>query len=256
MSTLVEQQRALRRAIVAPDGDAGTLLRGGAPLLRVYRHAYGSRLAGALRDNFGCLPTVMGDAAFDALAAAYVAAHPSRHPSIRWFGHRLPEFMQERDDLVPHPALVDLAHMEWALRAAFDAGDATPIDTAALKAIPPDDWPALVFEALPSVQVLPMHWAVEAVWRALQHAAPGEEPELQEPQAHAHTLLVWRAGLENRWRVVEGADAVLLQAMVAGRSFAQLCELAQTAQSAVAALQSWLADGLLARVQPGLHPGC
>jgi hypothetical protein len=255
-TTLAEQQRALRHAIVATDGAAGSLLRGDAPGLRVYRHAYVARLVAALRDNCGCLPRVMGDEAFDELATAYVAAHPSRHPSIRWFGHRLAAFMQRHGHLVPHPALVDLARMEWALRAAFDAADAAPLDAASLAALPPADWPGLVFEVLPSVQALAMQWAVEPVWRAFQHAAPGEDPQLPEPQAQAHTLLVWRAGFENRWRVVDGVEAQLLHAMVAGRDFAALCDIAQTAERAVAALHAWLADGLVARVQPGSKRGC
>lgn len=245
MNTLVEQQRALHRAIVTAGDEADAGVQG---RLGVYRHAYVARLIAALRENFGCLPLVMGDETFDALARGYVAAHPSRHPSIRWFGDRLIEFMSAHDELVPHPALVDLARMEWALRAAFDAADATPIDASALATIAADGWPALVFTPLPSVQALPMQWAVEPVWRALRDAAPGEEPPLPEPLPHDHVLLVWRAGFENRWRVVEGLDAQLLQAMLAGHSFADLCALAGTPEVAVGALQSWLADGLLAGV--------
>src|SRR6185369_6628626 len=131
---LTAQQRALQHAIVARAGGDALLraLPGREPLLRIYQHAYTARLAGALRDNFGVLPQVMGDDAFDALALAYIAAHPSRHPSIRWFGDKLPEFMAAHENLVPHPALVDLARMEWALRSAFDAADAAPIDAGAL----------------------------------------------------------------------------------------------------------------------------
>src|SRR5260221_11286262 len=137
MNALVDQQRALQRAITS-GGDAGALLRAlpnREPLLRVYQHAYTSRLVGALRDNFGVLPRVMGDEAFDALANAYVAAHPSRHASIRWYGDELPRFMTENEALVPHPALTDLARMEWALRSAFDAADADTFDAATLAAV-------------------------------------------------------------------------------------------------------------------------
>ena len=256
---LAAQHRALRDAIVASDGDAGPLLRaraGAESLLRIYRHAYTARLVAALRDNFGCLPQVMGDDAFDQLALAYVAAHPSRHPSIRWFGDRLVEFMGGHDHLVPHPALVDLARMEWALRSAFDAADATPIAAPSLTAIPADEWPRLVFQPLPSVQLLDLQWSVEPVWRAMQAAQRGDEPELPEPQPEPHALLIWRAGLENRWRVVDAAQAMLLRAVLDGRDFSELGALAaaQSGESAaaatvVAALQSWLADGLLAGVR-------
>jgi hypothetical protein len=101
-----------------------------------------------------------------------------------------------------------------------------------------------------------MHWAVEPVWRALQSVAEDHEPELPEPVAHDHGLLIWRQGLENRWRSLDCAQADLLQAALDGANFGQLCELAaqqsdadQAAGIAVGALQSWLADGLLTGVR-------
>ena len=253
MNALAEQQHALKRAIIEPAHDAADLLRTdarGEPLLRIYRHAYTARLVAALRDNFGVLPRLLGDDAFDALALAYIAAHPSRRPSIRWFGDALPQFMAQRDDLVPHPAATDLARMEWALRGAFDAGDAQPIDATALAEVPADAWVSLVFEPLPSVQLLALGWNVEPAWRALQ--AEGDEPELPEPQAHEHTLLVWRPGLETRWRSLDERAARLLRAALAGETFGALCEIAaaevgeaQAALHAASALRGWLDDGLL-----------
>jgi len=257
MRSLAAQQRALRQAIVMHQADDALLrgLPGREPLLRIYQHAYTARLTAALRDNFGSLPQVMGDHAFDALALAYIDAHPSRHPSIRWFGERLPEFMAARNELVPHPALIDLARMEWALRSAFDAADAEPIDAAVLAAFAPGQWSRLVFGALPSVQLLDMRWAIEPLWRALQSVAAGEEPDLPEPAQHAHVLLVWRQGLENRWRSLDADQAALLRGLLDGLNFGELCEIAaaavgeeQAATAAVSALQTWLVDGLLARV--------
>ena len=260
MNGLADQQRALQGAIVS-GRDACTLLRSlpeREPLLRVYQHAYTARLVGALRDNFGVLPQVMGDEAFDALALAYVAEHPSRHASIRWFGDKLPEFMRASEALVPHPALVDLARMEWALRSAFDAANGGLLDPASLAAVAAEQWPRLTFVTLPSVQLLAMEWAVEPLWRAMQSvdAESAEEPELPEPVQHDHALLIWRQGLENRWRSIDSMQADLLRAAMAGGNFAELCELAamqvggqQAAAAAVGALQSWLADGLLQQVR-------
>jgi len=258
MNTLAAQQRALLQAIVTQQSNDALLrtLPGRAPLLRIYQHAYTARLAGALRDNVGVLPQVMGDESFDALALAYIAAHPSRHPSIRWFGDRLAAFMAAHDELVPHPALIDLARMEWALRSAFDAAGAAALEAAALRSFAPGDWPRLVFDTLPSVQLLEMAWAVEPVWRAMQGVGPGDEPALPEPVEHRHALLIWRRGLENRWRSLDLSQAELLRAALAGRPFGELCTIAagqvgeaQAAASAVATLQGWLGDGLLAGVR-------
>jgi hypothetical protein len=244
--SLIDQQAALKRAIVQ-GGDAPGV-RGRLP---VYQQAYAARLTAALRDNFGVVPRVFGDEAFEALAHAYVAAHPSHRPSIRWFGDRLPEFMAARDDLVPHPALIDLARLEWALRGAFDAADAEPLAASDLAQVPADEWPALVFAVVPGLQLLPLHWNVGPVWRALQG---DEDPELPEPEALAHTVLVWRQGLSPRWRALDGRTALLLQRAADGLSFGDLCACAardmpdgEAASFVAGTLRGWIGDGLLAR---------
>lgn len=263
--SLIEQQRRLSRAVVE-DAAAGALPadgllrpRPGGSLLTVYRHAYRARLVAALRENHGGLPRVMGDEAFEALAQAYLSNYPSRHPSIRWFGESLADFMQARPELAPHPSLADLARMEWALRMAFDAADALPIRAEALQALDARAWPGLRFSLLPSARLVTLHWAVEPLWRALkaQAAQPADgEPELPEPEPHEHGLLTWRPGLETRWRSLESLETVLLRAVFDGQPFAALCACAaaevgeaDAATAVVAALQGWLAEGLIAAVQ-------
>ena len=250
---LAQQQGRLKRAILGADHPAGLLraAEGREPLLNIYRRAYVGRLVAALRDNFGVLPQVLGDAAFDALARAYIEAHPSRHASIRWFGHRLPAFMAERDDLVPHPALTDLARMEWALRSAFDAADGQAIGVAALAGVVADAWPSLRFDAMLGVQLLELVWNVAPVWRALQDLGEDAAPELPPPQPLAHSLLVWRHGLSPRWRSIEPLPARLLQAALQGARFDALCTLAAeevgadaAALTVATALHGWLGDGL------------
>lgn len=257
MNTLARQQQQLRDAVAcgAAPGDLLQPRASGDPLLRIYQHAYRARLVAALRDNFGVLPRAMGDEAFDELALAYLQAHPSRHPSIRWFGDRLPAFMAERDDLVPHPAFVDLARMEWALRNAFDAADAPALSAAGLATRAPEQWPGWVLRFQPSAQLLALRWRVEPAWRALQSAA---DDGLPEPEPGEHTLLVWRPQLETRWRsVTNDIEAVLLPAAMQGQDFSALCERAaqqvgdeQAAAAVVGVLQQWLGEGLLAADGP------
>lgn len=251
------QQRRLAAAI--RDGaDARGLLAGDfAAGLAVYRHAYRARLVAALADNYTVLARALGDAGFDALGRAYLDARPSRHPSIRWFGHELAGFMATAGDaLVPHASLVDFARMDWALRAAFDAAEAPPLDPATLAVLSPDDWAGLVLHLQPSVQRVRLAHAIEPAWRLLREWAPesgADAPELPEPQPHAHVLLAWRQGLETRWSSLEPLEAALLDAVAAGQCFAWLCEHAAgqlgdaeaAAPAVVTALQRWLAEGLL-----------
>jgi hypothetical protein len=256
MSTAALQARLA--AAIRDGADATGLLAGNFALgLQAYRHAYRARLVAALNDNFTVLARALGDEGFEALGQAFVAACPSQHPSIRWFGEGLPEFMASADeDLVPHPSLVDLARMDWALRSAFDAAEAPPLQASDLAALGPDDWAGLVLHVQPSVQRVTLAHAVEPAWRVLREWDPeggSEQPELPEPVAHPHQLLAWRQGLETRWRSLEPLEAALLAAVARGESFASLCEVAAAelgdadaaAPAVVGLLQRWLADGLL-----------
>lgn len=260
MRPLQAQQLELLQAICSEaETSVPALLRarpdGGAARLSIYRHAYRARLVAALADNYTVLQRALGDEAFEALALAYIAAWPSQHPSIRWFGHRLAEFMATREDLVPHPALVDIARMDWALRDAFDAADAPALTLSALAALPAEAWAELRLKPHPSLRWLTLDWSIEPAWRALREHEPeagGEEPELPEPQAHPHGLAVWRQGLETRWRSLQALEATLLPAMAQGDSFADLCAQAaqklgdetQAATAAAGCLHQWVSEGL------------
>jgi hypothetical protein len=257
MSALRAQQRQLAAAIVGQA--SATMWLGGdaAPAssrLQVYRHAYRARLTEALRTNFPVLHRVLGDDAFAELAQDYLAERPSRRPSIRWFGDGLVDHLRRHPDRVSHPALVDLARMEWALGLSFDSADAPVLRVDDLTAVAPEQWAALVFSAHPSVSLLDLAWRVEALWRTLT-LDPQAEADAPTPSAHA--LLVWRQGGETRWRSVPDDEVALLTSCLAGEPFGALCSLAaasagQGAAAGVAgALRRWVEEGLLAAVRPG-----
>jgi len=69
-----------------------------------------------------------------------------------------------------------------------------------------------------------------------------------------HELLIWRQGLETRWRPLDAPAARLLQCALRGETFAELCALAatevgdeQAALHAASALRAWIGDGLFRR---------
>lgn len=204
----------------------------------VYRVAYRARLRAALRDNFDTLPLVMGDDAFDALANAYIASQPSQHYSLRWFGHALCDFMAANEALVPHPAMTDLARMEWALRNAFDAAPAQPLRSAELAAVPATDWAGLTFILHPSVHLLSMGWAVGPVWHALKSGQENMEP----PAALDHALMVWRLGMNTQWKSLALMEAAFLQGLASGQTFGQLCEALVGQENAAATAVALLSD--------------
>ncbi len=221
--------------------------------MEIYVNAYRGRLREALADNYPVLYRALGDEGFGELAAAYLSAFPSHFRSIRWFGDRLVDFISLNPDIIPHPALRDIARMDWAMRGAFDAAATTPLSFDDLARIPPEQWPGLRFTVCPSFRMLSLDWGIESLWHALNE---DESVDTEEPERHAHASIVWRFGLECRWRTVIGDEALALQTLVDGGSFAEICSGLQehgdrnVATTAARLLGSWVNDGILLVRQP------
>jgi hypothetical protein len=217
--------------------------------MAIYTNAYRGRLREALADNYPVLYRALGDDAFRELAGAYLEAHPSHFRSIRWFGDQLVDFIAAGPGVVPHPALLDVARLDWAMRGAFDAADATPLSFDDLAGIAPERWPELRFRLCPSFRLLALDWGIEALWHALNE---DENAQTAEPQPNAHAMIVWRAGLELRWRTLAGEEAAALSALQAGADFAAVCAAAEEAGgcdavSVAGLLGQWIGEGLLMR---------
>jgi hypothetical protein len=252
-SELVLQQQELARAIRTHSVTAtGNLLKNtlqGTPArLDIYSIAYRARLGEALKENYPVLARVLGDDGFADLANAFLQQYPSRTPSIRWFGARLAEFTEQASDALPHPALVDLIRMEWALNTAFDAADAVPLKVDELLRLAPEDWPALQFALHPSLHLLLLNWAIEPLWSAL---SVDENAETDAPEEFAHHLLIWRVEHRTQWRSVSADEARLLDAAIAANTFAQLCEIAaefagdNAAATVAGYLRNWVEADML-----------
>jgi hypothetical protein len=254
---LARQQRAFQRVVVTDGPVHGLFADPKATLavrLAIYQRAYRSRLAEALRANYPVVHRALGDERFATLAAAFIAARPSRRASIRWFGENLARFVADREDLLPHPALLDLVRLEWALCLAFDAADRSLLTAASLGSVPPADWPVLRLAAHPSLQVISLQWEVGRLWQALK---ADENAATEAPAARVHDVVVWRKDLSPHWRSLEPMEAACLRALVGGETFATLCEVAaayvgpQQAPAQMAGLLTlWLGDGLLVGPAP------
>lgn len=250
MNTLFALQQRFQRAVISGDPQYASANPGDVRgRLEIYANAYRGRLIDVLADNYPVLYRAMGDAAFRELADAYISAQPSTFRSVRWYGHNLVEFIIREDNFIPHPALVDIARMDRATRAAFDAADATPLTHAELTGIAPAQWSGLCFSLVPSFELIDIDWAIEALWHALND---DENAETEAPEAHSHSLIVWRYGLETRWRALQPLEALALKAVQSGASFAQCCVAlaengsADPASAAAQFLQLWIAEGLVA----------
>ena len=228
---------------------------GRATLLGVYAEAYALRLLEALGENYPTIAALIGAEPFDAMGRAYLAAHPSRYRSIRWFGDRLAGFLGATAPWSATPALAELALWEWTLRDAFDAADAVPAGLDAMAGVPPAVWPGLTFRLLPSFRRLDLRHGVVGVWRAVQDGGAGIEPPPAQDEATAWA--VWRPELIAEYRSLPADEAWALAGVAEGADFAALCEgLAAwheadlLAGRAAGLLRGWLEQGMLAEVRP------
>ncbi|MDQ2696861.1 MAG: DNA-binding domain-containing protein [Pseudomonadota bacterium] len=260
MSGLADLQREFQRYLLHRPNHmtaavAQTPRLSAAERLDVYDDAYRTRLREALQTDFPALHTLLGDGGFRAMAGRYIAAHPSRHYSIRWFGARLSGFLATDAAGVQHPVLAEMAAFEWALSAALDAADAPVAVPADLAAVAPQDWPGLRFAFHPSVQRLDLLWNVPQLWHAVKDQAPPQPPQRQDA---TQPWLVWRKGIRCYFYSLPAAHAWMLDAALAGDCFADLCaglcqweSEDQVAAHAARRLREWLDHGLIAAVRTG-----
>jgi hypothetical protein len=191
-------------------------------LLDVYRDGYALRLIEALTTDYPGVMAMAGPADFDHMARAYIAAHPSRHPSVRWYGRNLADFLASTEPYSRTPAAAEMARFEWALGEAFDSPDVTPITADALMALPQEAWETLSFTTLPSLRRLTLTFEAPQAWQRREEVEPGDlaVDRASEPL----TWAIWRPDLVSNFRSLDTDEATMLDALVEGRPFLELCE--------------------------------
>jgi hypothetical protein len=234
MPSLTELQRDLQSHLLGGDDTVVEAIVDAPPLptlerLGIYRNAYRVRLIEALDDTYPVLHAVLGDQNFAALGEEFVAAHPSVHRSIRWYGGELAEFLRRQPPYAEQPIFAELALLEWTLAEVFDAADARAKPRSALSAIDPSAWSELHFKFHPSLRRLELQWNTTAVWQAMSHEETPPDPECAE---YPVLWLLWRQDLQNYFRSMPADEAAALESALRGENFGEIC----------AALAEWLPE--------------
>lgn len=227
-------QLELQRHLLTHDGSIADAIVNAPPLpvaerLEIYAHGYRVRLVEALAETYPLLQRLLGDDDFTALAESFVAAHPSVHRSIRWYGRELADHLSRTPPHAEQPILAELTQLEWTLAEVFDAPDARPQTRAAFAAVDPSAWSELRFEFHPSLRRLLLRWNTAAAWHALNNEQTPPYPECAE---HAVPWLLWRQGLQNYFRSMAADETLALDCALRGHSFGEICE----------ALSEWLPE--------------
>lgn len=257
MNDLARQQADFQRGILA--GDDSVL--GEIPdsprekretLFGVYRYAYGSRLVEALRNDHELLYAYLGDEMFDEMGHAYVKAHTSEHPNLRWYSQALPDFLRSNAPYSGYPVVAELAALEKALNDAFDGSDGVVLALADVAAFAPEMWKDLTFSAHPTAARLDLATNAAAIWRALKaDETPPDAETLDEPVR----ILVWRQENTPMFRELPTEEAMMWDEARKGVPFGVLCSMLATYDDPDSAagrgagyLHGWVTGGLLGGV--------
>jgi len=255
---LITAPEGVARALAEGDRDGLPLrhdlqrtVRGDAPLgpaerVDIYANMYFFRLLDVLKEDYPGLLFAIGEVAFHNLVTDYLLAHPPSHPSLRYAGRNLPDFLRAHDLLRSHPYAHDLARFEWALLDSFDAPDADRLGRSDLIAVEPDRWGELCFLAHPSVRLLALDWPVQLIRAA---AESGED--FGKLEQRYTNVLVWRRDLVVHHRGLDLSQAELLRLLMQGETLARVCadvsdtfSETEAASHLAALLGAWVEMGL------------
>jgi len=221
--------------------------------LEIYANAYFYRLLGVLSEDYEALRNLLGEDLFHDLVTSYLLVEPSRHPSLRYAGARLPEF------LASHAAAegirqraswaADLARLEWTRVDVFDIEDGRVLVRDALAALAPEEFGSLKLALAPWAVVRSFDHPVDGLWKI---GMRNEESAIPQASPEPVSLLIWRRDERVRHRRLEPLESSALCLLEQQTSFAALCEWAaaqvdENDAPALAAgwLERWIADGLL-----------
>jgi hypothetical protein len=181
----------------------------------IYAEMYFLRLSECLAEDYPGVKKLVGPAAFEKLARAYLKKHPSRHYSLNTLGRKLPEFLA-REAKIPRSAmLADVARVERAIAESFDATVSPPLAPADLAMIPPAAWETGRMRMTESLRLLALDHRANAIVTACRQDK--ERPSFRRARSFVAVFrkewTVWRMDLSEPMHAV-------LAALAKGRTLA------------------------------------
>lgn len=219
--------------------------------LEIYANAYFYRILDCLREDFPATLAVLGADNFHNLVTGYLIEYPPTEPSIFCAGRYLADFLRTHPMRQRWPFIAELARLERTLAEVFHAADAPALDADAMRAVAPDDWPALVIRTRPAVAILDCQWRVDELRRAVE-----DKGEWSAPARSPTSVVVWRQNSRVYHRELERSERTALGLAADSASFAAMCDAvaAEAGEENPVALINrllarWLADGLLRQAE-------
>ncbi|MCK0139167.1 DNA-binding domain-containing protein [Aliiroseovarius sp. F47248L] len=217
-------QTAFRHAVLDPRQDVPEGLTNpdgqqASKRFSVYRNNVAHSLSEAMLTGFPVLAKLVGDEFFREMAKVYLRIHPPASPLMMHYGAALPGFLESFPGTLHLKYLPDVARLELALRRAYHAADAQPIDPTALTQL---DQPTLMNARLnmsPACEVLSTKWPAKAIWDFNMKDGP-------QPSGGAEDIVISRIGFDPVAERLPDGGAPFVRSLIKGRSFGTALGLA------------------------------
>jgi len=235
-AAMLDPAAAVPKGIVNPDG---------APAQKrfdVYRNNVAVSLSDALEAGFPVLRKLVGDEFFRAMAGVYLRKHPPQSPLMMFYGHAMPQFLARFGPAQPIRYLPDIARLELALRDAYHAADASPVDASALSALAPEALMGTRLRIAPAVRKVVSDYPIHAIYRA------NTDPQAPKPVMQPQAVLITRAGFDPDIHLINAAAATCIDALQQGQPLGQAAALADDTLDLGAVLGLLLAHGAITEI--------
>ncbi|SFM41145.1 DNA-binding domain-containing protein [Shimia aestuarii] len=217
-------QTIFRAALLDPDKDRPNGLEDAKGRLArkrfdVYRNNVAVSLTEALETGFPAITKLLGEENFKAISGVFLRQHPPSSPLMMHYGQEFPSFLVEFEPLAHLGYLGDVAALELALRRAYHAADAAPIDPATLAAITPLELSDVSFSFAPAVAIVTSDWPIYGIWAFNMRNGP-------KPTAKPESILVLRPAFDPEPHLLTPAEASCMRSLLGGATLGDAAEQA------------------------------
>lgn len=179
----------------------------------VYRNNVAVSLTEALHEGFPVIARLLGKTNMDGLAGMFLRARPPQSPLMMHYGDGFPEFLAGLEQLSHLGYLPDVARLELALRRAYHAADAAPLDPVRLAQVAPEDLLGARLGFTPAATLLRSPWPIYDIWRF------NTEPDAPKPRAVAQDVLITRPDFDPAPHPLPPGAAAWIAALMAGETW-------------------------------------
>jgi hypothetical protein len=238
--------------LLQPGAEPLDLFQGGAeragPRFALYRGNLTANWERCLGNAYPVLRQLVGEEFFLGLAKEYGRRHAATSGNLNAFGEHFAEFLAAFPPAAAYPYFPDVARLEWAVHSAFYSADSFVLTAADLAGLGADAIEHAPVRLRPGHALLASEWAIAELWHA--HQSPQARP-LPQDLASPCQVLVYRPAWRVQVRPVSPGEGAALALLAGGATLAAALETGLDTDPDFdpgAALQAWLAQGLLTAI--------